>query len=120
MVQNVLSGLDDESLSIAIVWTAVLANDNYQASIRSRELVPDKRVLHYWDETRALGTAVAPILGTRMQMAWDVYLAYEKDVGWEGNAPPAPADWLHQKRAEEPKRYMDEAKLEAMLRSVLD
>jgi hypothetical protein len=55
-----------------------------------------------------------------MDMAWDVYLAYGRGVKWEGGAaPPKPSNWLHQKLGEDPKRRMDEASLEPMLRDVL-
>ena len=116
-----MSGIEDESLQVAIVWTAVLQADNESAAIQSRDLVPDKRVRHYWDKHQALGTKVAPVIETEMQMAWDVYLVYGRGVTWEsGQAPPAPENWLHQKRGEEPERYMNEAKLEAMLKGALD
>jgi hypothetical protein len=120
VVQKVLSGIDDDSLRISIVWTAALRNDTYEESIRSRELVSDPRVRHYWDGANALGTLAAPVLGTKMDMAWDVYLAYGRGVKWEGGAaPPKPSNWLHQKLGEDPKRRMDEASLEPMLRDVL-
>jgi hypothetical protein len=120
VVQKVLSEIDDDSLRVSIVWTAALRNDMYEESIRSRELVPDPRVRHYWDGANALGTLAAPVLGTKMQMAWDVYFAYGRGAKWEGGpAPPTPVDWLHQKISEDPKRRMDEATLGAMLRDVL-
>jgi hypothetical protein len=120
VVQKVLSGIEDDSLQVAIVWSAILQNDTYQAAIRSRELVPDSRVLHYWDDSRALGTAYAPVLGTNMKMAWDVYLAFAPGVSWGSGAPPAPSDWLHQKSGEDPERYLNEEKLDKMLRSILE
>ncbi len=120
MVQKVLSGIDDKSLRVSIVWTAALGNDTYEEAVRSRELIPDSRVLHYWDGANALGTLAAPVLGTKMQMAWDVYFAYGRGATWEERpGPPNPAKWLHQKFTEDPKRRMDEATLAAMLRDVL-
>jgi hypothetical protein len=120
VVQKVLSGIEEDSLQIAIIWTGVLQNDTYQSAIQSRELVPDSRVLHYWDGSGALGTAYSPVLGTNMRMAWDVYLAFSPGASWGSGAPPAPADWLHQKSGEEPARYLNEEKLEKMLRSILE
>lgn len=115
-----MSGIDDDSLRVSIVWTAALRNDTYEEAVRSRELVPDRRVRHYWDGANAVGTLVAPVIGTKMQMAWDVYIAYAKGAKWEsGAAPPKPAGWLHQKLSEDPKRRMDEATLGAMLTEVL-
>jgi hypothetical protein len=120
VVQKVLSGIDDKSLRVSIVWTAALRNDTYEESIRSRELVTDPRVRHYWDGANAVGTLASPVLGTKMQMAWDVYFAYGRGAKWEEKpGPPNPANWLHQKISEDPKRRMDEASLGAMLRDVL-
>ena len=119
MVQRVLEQVDDDSLHVAVVWIAALRTDDFQASLQSRRLIPDKRVRHYWDGAQAIGTALAPVLETNMAMAWDVYLAYGPDASWEA-APPKPEGWLHQKGSEDPERYMNEEDLLAMIRSVLD
>ena len=118
MVQRVLSKIDDDRLDVFVVWIPAIRGDSYEASLRSRSLVPDKRARHYWDGNRELGFALSPVLNTQMQMAWDVYLGYEGDAEWE-SGPILPKDWLHQKPSEEPERLLDEAKLEAMLRELL-
>jgi hypothetical protein len=116
-VQQVLDGIDDESLRVYIVWTAAISSDHYDASVESRSLISDSRARHYWDGERALGHALSPVLGTRMRFAWDVYLAYEPGTKWE-TPPPEPADWLHQKQSEPAERYLEPAKLETMLKEV--
>ena len=118
-MQKVLSQIEDENLAVFLVWIPAIRTDNFEASLQSRNLVPDQRVKHFYDESQALGNALAPVLGTRMRMAWDVYVAYPKSESWEG-APPKPADWLHQKSGEEPKRYLEEEKLKALLDSLLE
>ena len=117
-MQRVLDRIDDESLAVHVVWIYAIRSDDYEAAIESRKLISDSRAKHYWDGDRTLGYALSPVLGTQMKMAWDVYLAYDRGVVWDGPVPP-PSDWLHQKRTEAPMRYLDEAKLEAMIRNVL-
>lgn len=117
-MQRVLSRIEDPSLQVLVVWIPAIRTDSFEASLQSRSLIPDERARHYWDESRALGMALAPVLGTRMSMAWDVYLAYDGDASWDG-APPAPSDWLHQKQSEDRSRYLEEATLEEMLMDVL-
>lgn len=118
MVQRVLEGIEDDSLEVFVVWISAIRTDSYEASIQSRELIPDPRARHYWDGSRAVGHALAPVLETRMAMAWDVYVAYEPGAEWD-SSPPEPADWLHQKQSEEPARYLDEAKLGEVLSNVM-
>lgn len=60
-------------------------------------VVTDARARHYWDEGGALMAAYARVLGLN-QDAWDIYLLYPPGVRWEGEAPPAPAFWMHQLR----------------------
>ncbi|HSF17010.1 MAG TPA: hypothetical protein VLK65_15780 [Vicinamibacteria bacterium] len=111
-----LSRIEDRSLQIFVVWLPAIRTDSYEEALKSRSLIPDIRARHYWDESRALGNALAPILETRMSMAWDVYLAYDGEARWDGT-PPTPSNWLHQKQGEDPKRYLEETTLEAILRS---
>lgn len=118
-MQQVLSRIDDDSLHVAVVWIAALRTDNYDAAIQSKRLISDARARHYWDGAQAVGNALAPVLETNMSMAWDVYLAYGPQATWEG-APPEPRNWLHQKGSEEPERYLNEEKLEAMIRDILE
>ena len=112
-----MDDVDDDSLRVFVVWTAAIRTDHYEASIESRKLIPDARARHYWDGEQKYGYALAPVLGTRMDFAWDVYVVYEPGTSW-GSAPPAPADWLHQKRSEDPERYLEEKKLEKLLKSL--
>lgn len=118
MVQSVLDRIDDDSLAVHVVWIYAIRSDDYDAAIEARQLIADQRARHYWDGDRTLGYALSPVLGTKMKMAWDVYLAYDKGVVWDGPIP-APSHWLHQKRTEEPMRYLDQARLETMVRDIL-
>lgn len=117
MVQSVLSQYDDESLEVHVVWIAAIRTDHYEASLESRNLITDERVKHYWDGDQLLGGALAQVLNTRMDLAWDVYVAYDGEASWDGS-PPEPSAWLHQKGSEDPRLRMNPSSLEAMLKSV--
>jgi hypothetical protein len=58
----------------------------------------DGRVEHYWDGSGETMKRFKSILKTPFE-AWDVYLVYEKGTRWTGEAPPAPAYWMHQLRS---------------------
>ena len=118
-MQSVLQKVDNDALEVFVVWIPEIRTDSYEASLQSRSLIPDPRAKHYWDGGQALGDAMAPVMGMRARMAWDVYLTYDADAEW-GDVPPEPSNWLHQKSSEEPALYLDAEKLEAILRSALE
>jgi hypothetical protein len=58
------------------------------------KLLPDERVIHYWDPEKKLGEAYKPVLDLK-QTVWDVYLLYPPDAEWK-EQPPKPVYWMHQ------------------------
>lgn len=66
-----------------------------EASVpKATKLLPDNRVVHFWDGAQTLGKAYKPILEID-QTAWDVYLLYPPDAEWK-EQPPKPVYWMHQ------------------------
>lgn len=57
-------------------------------------VIPDRRALHFWDGDKLVGEAYQPLLRTPEE-AWDVWMLYDKEARWEGEAPPRPAWWEH-------------------------
>ena len=57
-------------------------------------MLPDKRVVHYWDKEKKLGEAYKSVLEIN-RTAWDVYLLYPQDAEWK-EKPPKPSFWMHQ------------------------
>jgi len=111
VVQTVLDRHKDAPIDVLIVWIPAIAGDDYAAADRSMNQVPDERARHYWDGSQALGEAFSAVLGIRSRMAWDVYLLFDADADWK-DAPPAPAEWLHQLVGEDPARELSEERLE--------
>lgn len=58
------------------------------------KLLPDERVIHYWDGEKKLGEAYKPVLELD-QTVWDVYLLYPPNAEWK-EQPPKPVFWMHQ------------------------
>lgn len=70
--------------------------DSERAAVASAHRLDRSRLgAHFHDRDRAVGTAVAEMLGGRGKVAWDIYLFYPPGIRWEA-APPAPAAWFHQ------------------------
>ena len=92
------------NLAAAVVWIPMLGADDERAAAQASALVPDKRVRHFYDAERQAGRAIARSLGTdgaAGQVAWDMYLFYDRRARWHAEhaeAPPAPTDWVHQQR----------------------
>lgn len=119
MVQRALDELKGEPIDVFVVWIPAISGDRYEATENAMTLIPDARARHYWDGSQALGEAVAPALGIRAKMAWDVYVVYDEAVPW-GEAAPQPSAWLHQKALEDPALQLTEERLVEQLREALN
>lgn len=69
-------------------------------------VIPDRRALHFWDGDKLVGEAYQPLLETPDE-AWDVWMLYDKEARWEGEAPPRPAWWEHNLYDMPPERNLD-------------
>ena len=110
-MQTVLDRQKEAPIDVLIVWVPAIAGDDYAAANRSMNKVRDERARHYWDGSQELGEAFSSVLGIRSRMAWDVYLLFDADAEWK-DAPPAPAEWLHQIVGEDPAWELSEERLE--------
>ncbi len=61
---------------------------------KATELLPDERVIHYWDSEKKLSEAFKPVLELN-QTVWDVYMLYPPESEWK-EPPPKPVYWMHQ------------------------
>lgn len=68
---------------------------DFEGSVpKATKLLPDERVIHYWDGDKKLGESFKPVLELD-QTVWDVYLLYPPDAEWK-EQPPRPVYWMHQ------------------------
>ena len=114
MQRSVLDAHPGDDLAVAVVWLPMLPADDERAAQEAAHLVADPRVRHFYDGERRAGRAIAGSLGTdgaAGQIAWDMYLFYDRHARWPAAgaaAPPHSVDWLHQLRGRawaDPRRY---------------
>ena len=90
---------------VYVIWSSqVWGRERHVAE--AAEVIPDRRARHYWDGDRLVGEAYQPILETPDE-AWDVWMLFDRNVRWEGHAPPRPAWWEHQLYGMAPEAGLD-------------
>ena len=94
--QRVLNNWPADDLSVLVVWTPVLPSDTRDSVETARSSVPDSRARHYWDPNQTLAKHYGAALDLpRGDLAWDVYLLFDKSANWASRAPE-PSHWWHQ------------------------
>lgn len=73
----------------------MLDNDTLEAALPSVKYLRDKRFRHFYDQDQIVGKEIAKSIGWDGHVAWDIYLFYAPEAGWN-NLPPAPKNWMHQ------------------------
>ena len=101
MQTELLQKYPHANLRVYAVWFSMMPADS--RTKWSANLLTDSRVLHRWDEPKALGTwfaprtdAIAPQLAPGAAwgngaILWDAYLLYGADARWD----EAPASLIH-------------------------
>jgi len=95
VLDDVLNQVDSEELSVFAVWMPCLPKtDNAEAALSAASLLPDSRVVHYWDDEKSVGTLYGKSLfpPPGKTFAWDLYLVYAPGVEWH-TQPPMPTEW---------------------------
>ena len=85
---------ENEDLRVYAVWVPKLKAESKHVAAATT-LMPDERVLHYWDGAGALIKGYTNTLDTP-EDAWDVYAIYAPGTTWEEGDPPSPTYWMHQ------------------------
>jgi hypothetical protein len=93
-MQSVLKNIPDDRLRAHIVWLPMFPGDNKGRAQTRTEEFKDSRVSYYWDGDKLTGAEWQKVLGLD-RAAWDFYLLYGPNTGWDG-ATPTPAFWMHQ------------------------
>ena len=115
-----LETIDSKDLKLYAVWEPILRADNERWARKSTTLLDDPRVEHFWIDTQDVGEAFQEPLMLLTEPAWDVYLAYPRDVDWSGASPPKPEYFQHQLGGRLPKaQRLDGATLAKRLGEML-
>ena len=96
--ESILDAFPRADISVSIVWTEMVPNDNADAVRAIAQTIRDARVRHFYDprETHLAGHAFAKgILYADAGPAWDIYFFYDKESEWR-DGPPRPVEWMHQ------------------------
>ncbi|MFQ5968508.1 MAG: hypothetical protein ACE5MI_13015 [Acidimicrobiia bacterium] len=86
MQQEILDANPEADLAVYAIWMPMLFSD---ARFRwDPGLLPDSRVVHFWDERRVTGQWFAQeVLGYR-GIAWDIFFLYGPEAAWEATPEP--------------------------------
>lgn len=93
MQTEILDQYPDADIAAAMVWIDMLPDDGTEAAERRASEFP--RAIHFHDEEKRAGMAVAQTLRRHGRIAWDVYLLWPDGPRWDARLP-APAEWVHQ------------------------
>ncbi len=91
----ILDTYPDAPLAVSVVWLPMLQSDSEAEAHEAAHHFSDPRVHQFYDGQRIFGKAVAASLGHPDEVAWDMYLFYERRVQW-ATLPPMPMEWAHQ------------------------
>ena len=85
---EILTKYPDADLRVYTVWLPVYATDD--PSAWDENLLTDRRVTHYWDEKRLVGSWLLEHgnldgEGTVYNAYWDRFVIYSPKASWESN-----------------------------------
>ena len=82
-------------MQIGIVWIKMNDKDTSQAAKDISEKFNDPRVTQFYDPHQWSGKVFSKSLPIKAEVAWDIYLFYEKNLVWSDNLSE-PIYWMHQ------------------------
>lgn len=103
-------------MAVYVVWSSQSGAEEQNVA-DAAALVSDRRTRHYWDAGQLAGKAFQPILGTS-DPAWDVWILFDRQARWEGEAPPRPVWWEHQLYGMPTERLLDPGRFASKAREI--
>ena len=73
------------NLRVYAVWYEMYPGDSPKAFPKARTFLPDRRVMHYWDQRKDVGRWFVKALPSdyKGEIQWDAYYLYNTDSVWE-------------------------------------
>ncbi len=92
MQKELLEQNPEADLRVFAVWFNMLSSDD--RARWPKELLTDRRVIHFWDEEKKLGRFYLERhkVPHYDEALWDTYILYPADASW-GEEPPTPVSW---------------------------
>lgn len=87
MQREILEAEEDTDIRVYAVWVPFLGGTQDAAEL-SQQVLPDPRVLHYWDEDALTSAWFAESVDHSSVPAWDVYYLYDTDAKWSTTPEP--------------------------------
>jgi hypothetical protein len=83
---QLLAQYPSDSLRVYAVWLPMLWSDARE--MWNGTVMPDSRVIHFWDGERKVGSWFAEHVDGYEGIAWDTYYLYGPDAAWETTPSP--------------------------------
>lgn len=87
MQREILEANETTDLSVYAVWVPFSGGTEQAASVSER-VMPDSRVIHYWDEESTTSFWFAENVDDTLSPVWDVYYLYGPDAEWTDDPGP--------------------------------
>ena len=90
MQKNILEAYPETAVSVYAVWLPMVMSDKIPRLGRATGTLPDKRVTHYWDKKKTVGTWFRANVTPQYpgEVLWDASLLYGPDATWEETPKP--------------------------------
>jgi hypothetical protein len=85
--REILEADPEAGLAVYAVWLPFLGGSRDAANL-SRRVLPDRRVVHLWDESAITSDWFAEHVERSPAPAWDVYFLYGPDARWSNLPGP--------------------------------
>jgi hypothetical protein len=85
--REILEKYEASNLRVYAVWVPFLAGTQQAADV-SQRVLPDPRVVHYWDGAAATSDWFAKHVEHSFGPAWDVYYLYGPGATWQDVPEP--------------------------------
>jgi hypothetical protein len=85
--REILEADRSPDLAVNVVWVPFLGGTQDAANL-SQQVLPDPRVVHFWDGSALTSDWFAENVDHSPGLAWDVYYLYGRDARWSGVPGP--------------------------------
>jgi len=93
--KTIMKKATDKNISVMIIWTNMLKEDDQNNAYHAASLFKGKNIIQYFDADNKFGDIVAKSLNPQGEKAWDIYMFFDKETQWNQNFP-RPFEYAHQ------------------------
>lgn len=88
--EYVLEKNPELKIQVYAIWFSMIASDTPEAFPSARQVMPDRRVAHFWDGEKAAGRWFKEAVPSDYEgpVQWDVFYLYGADAEWGDQPTP--------------------------------